>query len=185
MGLRGKDNMEKRKIFVLLTQFPGFNSKALRVWTQCPYTHVSIGLDEDMNTFYSFVLKGFIVEKITRYEKRFSLPCQVYELNVSDKAYDRLKKIISIFEENKYQMEYSRLGVVMGLLRIGYKRKYKYFCSQFVAEVLKLSESANLKKKSSLYLPHHLKKIPGLDLKFQGNLTTFLSHFGIERSAAA
>ncbi len=174
-----------RKVYILLTRFSDTGARTVSALTLSKYNHASIGLEEDMNTFYSFVLKGFIVEKITRYEKRFSLPCQVYELNVSDKAYDRLKKIISIFEENKYQMEYSRLGVLMSLLRIGYKRKYKYFCSQFVAEMLKLSESAYLKKKSSLYLPHHLKKIPGLDLKFQGNLTTFLSHFGIERSAAA
>ena len=39
---------EKRKLYILLTRFPGLDSDALRWWTRFPYTHASIGLDEDM-----------------------------------------------------------------------------------------------------------------------------------------
>jgi hypothetical protein len=47
--------MNKRKIYILLTRLPNFGSKFLTLVTGFYYTHASIGLDEDMNTFYSFV----------------------------------------------------------------------------------------------------------------------------------
>ena len=56
-----------RKISILLTRFPDNGSRAVSMLTRFYYTHASIGLDEDMNTFYSFVTKGFLVEKVTRY----------------------------------------------------------------------------------------------------------------------
>ena len=68
--------MKKRKIFILLTKFYDTGSKLLRFATGTYYTHASIGLEEDMNTFYSFVLKGFIEEKITRYNKPGRIPMQ-------------------------------------------------------------------------------------------------------------
>jgi hypothetical protein len=63
-------------------------SKMVQFFTRCYYTHASIGLEEDMNTFCSFVIKGFRVEKITRYEKpdRESFPCMLYEMEVSDEV---------------------------------------------------------------------------------------------------
>lgn len=52
-----------RKVYVLLTRFPDNGSKTIGFYTNFYYTHASIGLDEDMDTFYSFVKKGFFVEK--------------------------------------------------------------------------------------------------------------------------
>lgn len=171
-----------RKVYILLTRFEDTGARTISALTMSKYNHASIGLEEDMNTFYSFVLKGFIVEKITRYVKKYPIACQLYELNVSDKAYDTIKRIISKFEENKCQLGYTRFGVLMSLLKIKYKKKNRYFCSHFVAEMLKLSNAAILKKRSAMYFPRDFKKIPGLNLKFQGNLKSFIQHFGIENS---
>lgn len=59
----------KYKINILLTRFPDNGSKAISFFKRSFYTHASIGLGEDLNTFYSFVWKGFLVEKVTRYVK--------------------------------------------------------------------------------------------------------------------
>ena len=61
--------MPKRKIYLLLIRFPDTGSKLIHALTGFGYTHASVGLDEDLNTFYSFVVKGFIVEDISRYNK--------------------------------------------------------------------------------------------------------------------
>lgn len=58
IGLKKREE-KSRKIYILLTRFHGFASKAIRCFTGYRYSHTSIGLDEDMNTFYSFVNKGF------------------------------------------------------------------------------------------------------------------------------
>ena len=46
----------KRKLYILLTRFPGKTAIAIHALTRCYYTHASIGLEEDLNTFYSIVV---------------------------------------------------------------------------------------------------------------------------------
>ncbi|MBQ7875635.1 MAG: hypothetical protein IJ306_10875 [Oscillospiraceae bacterium] len=140
--------------------------------TRCYYTHASIGLEEDMNTFYSFVYKGFIVEKIDRYLKpgREPFPCQLYELEVSRKRYNLIKSFVGFFAENKSEMRYSPWGVFFSLLHIPYKKEGRYFCSQFVAEALKYTGTVKLKKGCRFFFPRDFKKIEGIRLRYHGSL---------------
>ena len=43
-------------------------------------------------------------------------------------------------------------------MHIAWRRKEHYFCSQFVSELLGLTDEIRLKKKTSLYLPCQLAK---------------------------
>lgn len=177
--------MKNRKIYLLLTRFPDNGSKAFELLTGCYYPHASLGLEEDLNTFYSFVTKGFIVEKITRYVKpdRAPFPCQLYELAVSEEVYCRIKRALEYFIEFKELLHYSRWGATMSVLHIPYKRdRFGFFCSQFVAHVLQQSGAVQLKKKSIGYLSGDLKKLSGMKLNYQGNLKSMIDHFGISLS---
>lgn len=53
-----------RKLYILLTRFPDRGSKWIQVLSGCRYAHAAIGLDEDLNKFYSFKVKGFITEDV-------------------------------------------------------------------------------------------------------------------------
>lgn len=172
--------MSKRKLFVLLTQFPGFDSKALRWWTQFPYSHVSLGLDEDMNTFYSFVVKGFIVEDISRYNKpgRMPFPCELYALEVSEETYQAVKKNMLTFVNNRSKLAYTRLGLILTLINIPWRMKNQYICSHFVAETLQRCAAARLKKDSTLYLPQDFPGLKGLRMIFKGDLLRMADRFG-------
>ena len=165
--------MERKKIYILLTQFPGWNAHAIRLWTRFPYTHASVGLEEDLNTFYSFVYKGFIVESIARYNKpgRKPMPCALYALEVSSETYQTARQILLSFQQNRENLHYSRLGVVIGLLlRLPFRRKNHYFCSQFVADVLKHCQALRLEKDSTLYLPKDFSRNKDLKMVFRGDL---------------
>lgn len=168
-----------KKIYILLTRFPDRGSKVLEFLTGCHYCHASIGLGEDLNHFYSFQRKGFIIEEITRYLKpnRDPFACQLYQLDVTDKIYSKVKGLLEHFAARKNQMHYSNLGVVLSLMRIPYKRRHHYFCSQFVAEVLLRSQAAKLKKSTTLYLPGDLRKLAGIQLVFHGNMRDFARRF--------
>ena len=172
--------MSKRKIFVLLTQFPGFDSKALRWWTHFPYSHVSLGLDEDMNTFYSFVVKGFIVEDISRYNKpgRSPFPCELYALEVSESTYQAVKKNMQTFVGNQSKLAYTRLGLILTLANIPWRLKNQYICSQFVAQILQRCAAVRLKKDSTLYLPKDFPRLKGLKMIFKGDLLCMNQRFG-------
>lgn len=170
-----------RKIFLLLTEFPTREAKLMGVLTGFRYTHASVGLDEDMNTFYTFRYRGFFTEKITRYIRsdRLSFPCQLYELEVSEDVYQSIKTILENFEKYNNFLRYTKFGLVMSLFHIPYRRRYRYFCSHFVADVLKYSLAAKLKKKSSLYLPNDLRKLDGMNRIFQGDLQGYLNQYKI------
>lgn len=171
--------MTHKKIYILMTQYPGLDAKILRWYSRFPYTHTSIGFEEDMDTFYTFVSKGFFVESITRYEKpdRPSFPCALYEVKVSEKVYNKLKNEVMSYKENKGNFKYSTLGLILCFIKIPYKRKNKYFCSQFVAEVLHKCEAIKLKKKSTLYFPKDFIKHKELKLIFKGNHLGFVEKY--------
>lgn len=176
---------KNRKIYILLTRFHGFASKAIRCFTGYRYSHTSIGLEEDMNTFYSFVYKGFIVEKITRYVKpdRKPFDCQIYEVSVTEKVYRKIKELIQSFIENKSNFKYTTFGTILCMLRVPYKRKQHYFCSYFVASILEKSEAIKLRKKSCLHLPSDFKKYENVKFCYAGNLRTMIDDFKLKPNA--
>lgn len=161
-----------RKLYVLLTRFPDRGSKVIGALTEEYYTHASVGLEEDPNTFYSFVYKGFIEEKITRYLKpgRAPFPCKLYELRVTEQVYQAMKRLIRHFKTIKPTLRYTNFGVVCSLLHIPYQRHRCYFCSQFVAHALGSTGAVRLKKQVPLYLPGDVSRLPGLQLRFRGNM---------------
>lgn len=171
--------MKYRRIYILMTQYPGFDAKILRWYTGFPYTHASVGLEEDMDTFYTFVSKGYLVESVTRYEKpgRPSYPCALYEIVVTEEAYEQVKKMVYDYKARKSTLKYSTLGLVMCFFRIPFKRRNHYFCSQFVAEVLQKCKVLKLEKKSTLYFPKDISKHKELKLIFQGTHLGFVEKF--------
>ena len=173
---------DKKKIYILLTRFPDNGSKVIEALTGCFYSHTSIGLSEDMNTFYSFVVKGFIIEDINRYVKpdRVAMPCQLYEIEVSDQVYQTVKRIIAFYIEHKHKMSYAKVGLVMTLMRIPFKKKYEYFCSEFVAEVLNRAKVLKLKKPAHLCLPTDLVRAKEVKLIFEGNLRGLIYKYNIQ-----
>ncbi len=176
----------KRKIYILLTRLYDNGSKAIGILTNSYYTHASIGLEEDLNTFYSFVTKGFKIEKITKYvcPDREPYPCLLYEMEVSQKIYGAIKQTIQDFISKKDIYRYAKLGVVLGLFHIPIVQKRHYFCSQFVAEVLGSTNAVHLTKSSALYYPRDLSDLPNKRIIFQGNLKSFLNRFVLQPSLA-
>jgi hypothetical protein len=170
-----------RKISILLTRFPDNGSRAVSMLTRFYYTHASIGLDEDMNTFYSFVTKGFLVEKVTRYIRPDwdPIPCMLYEIPVSEEHYQRIKEILNSFVEKKKSLQYHKVGVAFALFNIPFKRKNRYFCSQFVADVLRQSHTIFMHKDSTLIFPKDLHRLPQNRLVFQGTLPDFAESYGL------
>ncbi len=172
--------MTSRKIFVLLTQFPGRGAQALRYWSGCPYTHVSIGLDEDMNTFYSFVFKGFIIEDIGRYNRpgRKPFPCELYSMEVSEETYQEVRAYIDTFVRKRSDLHYSRIGLALSLAGIPWKIRDGYICSYFVAEILQKCTDAQIKKYSTLCMPKDFSRSRHLEMVFRGDLQNYTRRFG-------
>lgn len=173
----------KRKVYLLLTEFSDTGTQVIKTLTGLKYPHTSIGLEEDMNTFYSFVTKGFIVEKINRYAKpgRKNIPCRLYELNVSEKTYFKIKEELEYFVKYGELFHYSKTNLALSILNLPYKRKqFGFFCSQFVAFILQKSKAIELNKSINKYFSTDLSKLSGMRLKYQGTLKNMMDRLCIQ-----
>ena len=149
----GTSAVEKKTVTVLFTRYHRTVANLIYLFSGRGFTHASIALDEENQYFYSFNGKGFRKE-YPRKHKGISDKSISMRLELPQEGFEKIKDKISEFEQGDF--EYSRLGVFFCLLRIPHKRRKKYFCSQFVAEVLQLSGEVQLKHHSSLYTPNIL-----------------------------
>ncbi|WP_315108908.1 hypothetical protein [Clostridium intestinale] len=119
------------------------------------YTHASISIDNEQEIFYSFNFKGLCIEHFSQkdtYKRKSKSVC--YHLEVSEATYNEIHFKISEFIDQRVKYKYSRIGLILCILRIPHKIKNRYFCSQFVAELLSISDEIHIKRRTSLYLPN-------------------------------
>ena len=164
------------KIYILLSATGTLFAKTIRVYTRVPYSHVSISLDEHCDKLYSFARtytnNPFIgsFQHEHKNEKVFgkfpNIPCELFEITVSDEQYKKIKKIINSMEGKKY----NKLGLLCRLLKIPYDRKNKYFCSEFVAYTLKESGVYTFNKPLNFVDPIDFRYIPIAKKIYSGNL---------------
>ena len=149
------ENCDKRVITVLLTRYYSTFSNFIYFVSGKGYTHASIALDDENEYFYSFNFNGFKKEYPKKHMRRSGRSVS-YQLEVSKEDFEKISRKVLEMENRKEQFHYSRLGVIFCLMRIPFRRKNHYFCSQFVAEMLKMSREVLLGRDSSLYLPNDL-----------------------------
>lgn len=178
--LRRVVEMQEHKLYILLSNTGSFASKCIGIYTRRPYSHVSIALDINLEEIYSFarlnptnpLIGGFVREDIDK--GTFSIfpntTCELYYVNISNKQYEQFTSEISrfIFSDHKYGYNY--LGILGLVLNNPVNRKYNYFCSQFVAEVLHNSDIKIIDKDVGLTTPNDFRNNDNLHLIYEGSL---------------
>ncbi|MBQ8617736.1 MAG: hypothetical protein IJ418_09550 [Clostridia bacterium] len=146
-----------KTITIVLTKYSDLLSNFIYLMSGGGYTHVSLSLSDEEDLMYSFNFKGFCIENLEKHRRRGVTKSMCYQLQVSEDAYAKLTRSIQHFIDHREEFCYTRLGAILCFLRIPFKWKGHYFCSQFVAEVLTRAGAIRLKMAPSLYLPNHLK----------------------------
>ncbi len=169
-GTKENFKMETEKetmktVTVLLTKYSHLFGRFISGISRHKYSHASISIDGEEEIFYSFGFKGFVIEKPKKRipETRMSGSVCI-RMQVPESVFRLIEEEIHQFLEKKEQYIYSRWGVMLCLLHIPHKFQNRYFCSQFVAEILLRAGAVELRKKESLYLPGQL--VDGLECLF-------------------
>ena len=161
-----------KKITVLLTKYSDWTSEMIYRMSGHGYTHASLGLGDEPDTYYSFNFKGFCKETAEKHRSRGVTVSLSYELEVSEQSYAKICQRIQEFQAKREQLHYTRLGAFLCLLRIPFCWKGHYFCSQFVAETLQCTGALTLCRRPVLCRPNDLaQELPGCGrlLKMQTN----------------
>jgi inositol transport system substrate-binding protein len=178
--------LKKRTLYIFLVRTDSIFSRVIALFTNTKYTHAAIGFDAQCHSLYSFsrlqthmpIPAGFVKESTKSGLLSLSpnAPCAVYRINVTEQAFDDVRAELRHMCLNKGRYSYNYLGPVCCFFGIPLKIKNRYFCSQFVAEMLAKHRIAHLSKPASLYHPRDIAKIEGLDLIFSGTLSELKSN---------
>ena len=135
-----------KTIYVMLSKSDTVTAKILHRITKAPYNHVSISLEEDLSVSYSFARRwkyypwigGFIRE--TPYTGVFGRFPQtqiaVIPFAVTETQYEGIKARLASMYAKRKRYHYDWIGLFLVLFKKKWKRKYHYFCSDFVKETL-------------------------------------------------
>ncbi len=174
---------KKHTIYILLTYSGSLLSKVIKIHTREPYAHVSIGFDEELSELYSFgrlkpnnpMIGGFIKEDISNgtYARFPNTTCALYSLEVSDKKYKRLLKELNKFKKYGDKYGYNIIGLLGVMVKFPIERRHHYFCSQFVASLLKNSGIKLIDKQTGLTAAKDFRTCSELNLIYEGSLQDY------------
>lgn len=142
-----------KEIYIVLTYTGTFLSRIIKSFTGNEFAHVSIALDVELKSMYSFgrlnpynpFIGGFVHEYIDDGTfKRFkNTVSKVYALPVEDEKYEKLKMIISNIQDNRKDYTFNILGLFAAGIHIRLKYNKSFYCAEFVKYVLDKSKVKN------------------------------------------
>ena len=143
-----------RYIYVLLTRSSTAYSRLIRAVTGDEYTHVSLGLGDGAEELYSFSRKRArlpLPSPIMRediaggYMSRHPrTKCALYRIRTDERHYLAVRRRVENMYAEQGRYHYSILGAALCKLDIAHERAEHYFCSQFVAGLLRDSGALEL-----------------------------------------
>ena len=172
--------MKDKKIYIVLTDTGTILNRIIKLYTNKPYNHASISLDSQLTELYSFARKkyynpligGFVKEDINN-PILMKSKCAIYCLETDEETYDRIINNIKRFNINKDKFKYNILGLIGVIIKKDFKRKNKYFCSQFVATILKDSGVEFTPKKPCFTTPFDFAESDNLSFIYEGKLSKY------------
>lgn len=169
-----------KTIYILLTRSTTLLSRVVGVFTADRYTHVSLSFEQGLQPMYSSARKngetlfpaGPCAEYFHRglWKRNPQIPCALYCLRVSDTAYFAAQNEVRRILQQKDRYHFNIIGLILCRMNIPYRRRWHFFCSQFVGEVLHRSNALVLPKDSSLMRPADYMHLPELTLCYTGFL---------------
>lgn len=173
--------MNDKKVYVVLTQTYSVLARTIKIVSKEKYSHASLSLDKNCEEMYSFGRKytNFPFYGIFKREyldeglfaKNKNSLIAIYELNISDKQYKEIKKQIKkVKETNK---GYNIMGLLLAMFKIKLHRD-KYYCSEFVYEVLSNEKVNVFDKENVIFKPEDLVESDKFNIIYEGKIRDFI-----------
>lgn len=156
-----------RPVYILLTYTDTTLAKLIKLKTHQPYSHASISLDTKLDNMYSFGRKNegdrfkFINEDIREgvlKDVSDKASYSLYMVLITDEEYIRLQNTLDDFKSKGDKLKFNFSGLVSLAFGKGRESEDRFFCSEFIAELLRHANPNIYNKSSSLYTPTDLVK---------------------------
>ena len=164
-----------KKIYIVLTYTGTVLANIVKFYTREKYSHVSIGLDSELNELYSFgrlnpypYKGGFVREGINKgtFARFRNTIGAVYSLDIEDEQYEKIVKIIQNVKNNKEKYKFNIIGLFLVSINRKYKKDNSFYCAEFVKYLLE--KSFNKKLLPEIVKPMDFLELDSLELVYEG-----------------
>lgn len=169
-----------RTIYIILTETGTLLSRAIGMYTGKDMNHASISFDPNLYEMYSFgrihvnnPLSGGFVHEDAETGLFELAECAIYQIQVSPQQYIHMKQFTQYMYWNRERYKYNFLGLFGVLMKKEVRRERAFFCSQFVATILKKG-GLPIKHNPALMTPHCLAQLPFTELVYSGRLSEYI-----------
>lgn len=159
-----------KEIYIILSQSGSVLSRFLKLVTRAPYNHASIALQGDLHTMYSFgrirpynpFVGGFVRESSSfgTFKRFKKTRIRVLKIEVSLEAYNEASRIIEQMLGEQARYRYNYWGLILAAIRVPFKKRYRYYCSEFVKYVAVCMNLPEAKALPAIVKPMHLLSLP-------------------------
>ncbi|WP_192930300.1 hypothetical protein [Alkaliphilus pronyensis] len=170
--------MNSKYIYLIFTRTGTWLSKTIHAIDRAKYVHTSISFDYNFTKMYSFgrtnpnnpFSGGFVEENILDgvYKRYPFSKCLVYRISVTENQYNALLDEVEKFTKEREKYKYNLLGLFAVMFNKPFKRRYHYFCSQFVSELLIKGNIYSSNKPPELIKTNDLFLINNAEVFFEG-----------------
>ncbi len=191
-----------KTVYLLLTRTTTVFSRVIRLLTAAPYTHAALSTAQNpaeiflsepnqpspcSRGFYSFGRKnpylpfpaGFTMESgFGGYIRAFPhTNCALMSLEIPDDSYEQICTRLARMEKCTKYYHYNLLGALLCGIGLPVSRRRRYFCSQFVADLLSRSGAVDLPKPVDLMRPVDFAFLCGAKVVYIGTTGEMLARF--------
>lgn len=176
--------MNEKSIYLVFTRTGTWLSNLIYLFTKDEYVHVSIAFDNKFEEMYSLGRKnpknpfsgGLVKENLNDgvFKAYTNSKCLIYEVSVSQDQYNIVKNLLKSHYEKRNDYRYNLLGLLALYFNISFKRKNHYFCSEFISELLILSEVFETNKTPELIKPMDLLEIEDKHFVYEGLISNYV-----------
>ncbi len=174
------------KVFVLLSRSQTYIAKKIRKVTGDTFSHSSLAFDEKLETLVSFARRfryvpvpaGLMREDLGKgyFGHHQDIFCRLVEFEVSEDSFLRMKDRVEGMLKEYRKYKYDIKGLFAAHKGIRNERPFRYFCSQFVSEILEMSDDISLPKVPFFMRPQDIAEMPGGRCVFEGTVKELRSY---------
>ncbi|MBQ8234997.1 MAG: hypothetical protein IJZ36_05400 [Bacilli bacterium] len=168
------------KLYIVQTQSKTTLASLVKLVTRNKYSHIMISLDNKFDKMYGFGRKNALIPFIGGYvvtsknglfyRMYKNTQCRVFILEITKEQKRRIENILYNFNLNQGKYNYDFIGLVLRFLKIDYRPKNKYVCSNFAGYLLEQSGIYHFGKNTYSIKPQDFDNIKNSKLYYEGLL---------------
>ena len=112
-------------------------------------------------------------QPLTKKELPYTIAMVVLDIAVSEEQYQAIERRIQTMLTLKHHYRYNYLGLWLAGLRICYRRKRTFYCSEFVKDILAKQDIHGVRQLDAIVQPIHFLSLPTAQQIYTGLLQDY------------